>query len=100
MTLWEFLLKSQEIDLLAPNDSRVAHIREHVQNIDVLALQDIRDMYYEDIRDIFIAIMLDSTRIYAVTHGDAWKKFANEATRLEFTQSEIDTIEKRSKYNN
>jgi len=97
MTLREFLLKSQEIDLLAPYDSRVAHIREYVQNIDVLALQDIRDMYYEDIRDIFIAIMLDSTRRYAVSHRDAWEKFTNEATQLGFTQCEIDTIEKRSK---
>ena len=97
MTLREFLLKSQGIDLLASNNSRVAHIREHVQNIDVLALQDVRDMYYEDIRDIFIAIMLDSTRTYAVTHADAWKKFMAEAKRLKFTQSEIDTIEKRSK---
>ena len=46
MTLREFLLKSYGVDLLAQGNSIVAHIRQHVQNIDMLASKEVKDLNY------------------------------------------------------
>lgn len=95
MTLREFLLKSYGVDLLAQGNSIVAHIRQHVQNIDMLASKEVKDLNYEDLRDIFVAIILDNPSKYAVFYNEAWNSFKKEALRLNFTESEIESIEKR-----
>ena len=91
MTLQEFLLKNGRVDLNIESTIK-AHIRQHVQNIDVLASKEMRDMAYKDIRDIYMAILLDNYPQRAFWVDDALNLFVEDAHRIGLSDNEIKHI--------
>ena len=91
MTLQQFLSKNGRADLNA-HSTITAHIRQHVQNIDVLASKEIQDVAYDDIRDIYMAILLDNYPQRAFWVDDALNLFIEDAHRIGFSDNEIKHI--------
>ena len=54
MTLQQFLFNNGRVDLNVETTIK-AHIRQYVQNIDVLASKDLRDITHDEIRNTYMA---------------------------------------------
>lgn len=91
MTLQEFLLKNGRVDLNVESTLK-AHIRQHVQDIDVLASKEMQDIAYEVIRDVYMAILLDHYPQRAFWVDDALNLFLEDAHRIGLSGNEIKHI--------
>lgn len=93
MTLREFLEQSTyTVNLDNYESSITKKVRQHVQNIDVLADRDIIVIKEKDIVDIYVAILLYKTRGAAVLRSSAWDEFINEAKQMNIPDETTNTI--------
>lgn len=82
MTLKEFLERTTyAINLSDKANFITAKIRKFVPNIDSLAKKDIELIEEDDIREIFVAILL-ATKKYVVWGSEALEEYENEREKL------------------
>ena len=91
MTLQQFLFNNERVDLNVESTIK-AHIRQYVQNIDVLASKDLRDITHDEIRDIYMAILFDSYPQRAFFVDEALDLFVKDAKRLKVGKDDINHI--------
>ena len=82
MTLKEFLERTTyAINLSDKANFITAKIRKFVPNIDSLAKKDIELIEEDEIREIFVAILL-ATKKYVVWGSEALEEYENEREKL------------------
>lgn len=91
MTLRDFLCMSGHTDLYH-NTTVTAHIRQHVQNIDVLASKELRNISYDEICNIYMAILFEMYPQRAFWRGDALKFFIKDARKFGVSEDDINHI--------
>lgn len=96
MTLKDFLIKSNRADLDV-NDVVTNHIRLYVQNIDALASKELCDIPRDDLRDIYMAILLYKSHGRVVFHTQAWNEFLKDAKKVNLSNNVIMSIYNRER---
>lgn len=69
-----------------------AHIRQYVQNIDVLAPKELQEISCDDICDIYMAILFETHSYGAYWIIEAWNEFMKDADQQKISDEITDRI--------